>query len=128
LGIWKGKELRELNTFQEYPVEEFYDGYREGSLNRRVFVRRVAFMTDSMAATMITMSALGCPRSELPVPTVLMPSTDAMTAASSSQAKTTPSSIQTETGCAGRRVIFAEEQRTSTYISLYSMSVTCAGA
>jgi len=52
--------MKELNTFQKYFVEEFYDDYREGLLGRREFIRRVAYITGSMAAAASTMSLLGC--------------------------------------------------------------------
>jgi carboxymethylenebutenolidase len=65
--------MKELNTFQKYFVEEFYDDYREGLLSRREFIRRVAYITGSMAATVSTMSLLGCTAAELPEPTESMP-------------------------------------------------------
>jgi carboxymethylenebutenolidase len=65
--------LKELNTFQRYFVEEFYDDYVEGLITRRQFIRRVAFITGSIAATIATMSILGCSESELPTPTAPMP-------------------------------------------------------
>ena len=43
--------LENLNPDQKYFVEEFYDDYREGTLSRRTFIRRLAFITGSMAAT-----------------------------------------------------------------------------
>jgi carboxymethylenebutenolidase len=66
--------MKELNTFQKYFVEEFYDDYREGLLTRRAFIRRLAYITGSMAATVTMMSILGCNPSELPAPTEPMPS------------------------------------------------------
>jgi carboxymethylenebutenolidase len=66
--------MKEMNTFQRYFVEEFYEDYREGSLSRRAFIRRLAFITGSMTATITTMSALGCTPSELPPPTEPLPS------------------------------------------------------
>ncbi len=65
--------MKELNTFQKYLVEEFYDDYREGLLSRRAFIRRLFFITGSMAATVATMSALGCTAAELPEPTESVP-------------------------------------------------------
>jgi carboxymethylenebutenolidase len=65
--------MKELDTFQKYLVEEFYDDYREGLLSRRTFIRRLFFITGSMAATVATMSALGCAASELPAPTETVP-------------------------------------------------------
>ena len=66
--------MKELNTFQKYFVEEFYDDYREGLISRRAFIRRVAYIAGSMAAAVTTMSILGCTASELPAPTEPMPS------------------------------------------------------
>lgn len=69
--------MKELNTFQKYFVEEFYDDYREGLLSRRAFIRRVAYITGSMAATVSVMSALGCAPVELPAATEPMPTPEA---------------------------------------------------
>lgn len=66
--------MKDLNTFQKYFVEEFYDDYREGLLSRRAFIRRLAYITGSMAATASTMSLLGCSPAELPEPTDPIPS------------------------------------------------------
>ena len=66
--------MEKLNTFQKYFVEEFYDDYREGLLSRREFIRRVAFITGSMAVTASTLSLLGCSPAELPTSTEPMPS------------------------------------------------------
>src|SRR5574341_748579 len=68
-----GGRMKDLNTFQQYFVEEFYDDYREGYLTRREFIRRVAFITGSMAAAVSTMSMLGCSAAELPAPTDTIP-------------------------------------------------------
>ena len=65
--------MKKLNPFQKYLVEEFYDDYREGLLSRRTFIRRLAFITGSMAATVSTMSILGCSAVELPEPTAEIP-------------------------------------------------------
>jgi carboxymethylenebutenolidase len=65
--------MKELNTFQKYFVEEFYDDYREGLISRRSFIRRLVFITGSMAAAVATMSALGCSSAEIPDPTEPVP-------------------------------------------------------
>ncbi len=65
--------MNKLNPDQKYFVEEFYEDYREGLLSRREFIRRVAFITGSMAATVVTMGAAGCAPDELPSPTDPMP-------------------------------------------------------
>jgi len=68
--------MKETQTFRKYLLEEFYDDYREGEISRRTFIRRVAFLTGSMAATIAAMSAVGCQPIELPAATEPMP-TDA---------------------------------------------------
>jgi len=65
--------MKTLNTFQKYFVEEFYDDYREGLISRRAFIRRLVFITGSMAAAAATMSALGCAPAEVPDPTEPVP-------------------------------------------------------
>ena len=84
--------MRELNTFQKYFVEEFFDDYQAGLLSRRAFIRRVAYITGSMAATVTTMSILGCTPSELPAPTEPMPSSAGFRA----QARTSGLSISSK--------------------------------
>lgn len=64
---------KEIGTFRKYLIEEFYDDYREGEISRRTFIRRVAFITGSMAATIAAMSAVGCQPIELPAATEPMP-------------------------------------------------------
>jgi carboxymethylenebutenolidase len=68
--------MKELNPDQKYLVEEFYDDYRAGTLSRRTFIRRLAFITGSMAATVATMSALGCAPIELPAATEPIPAAE----------------------------------------------------
>ncbi|UCC89431.1 MAG: dienelactone hydrolase family protein [Anaerolineales bacterium] len=68
--------MNQLNTFQKYFVEEFYDDYREGLISRRAFVRRVAYIRGGMAAAVSTMGILGCTPAELPAPTEPIPSPD----------------------------------------------------
>jgi carboxymethylenebutenolidase len=67
------KTGKEIGTFRKYLIEEFYDDYREGEISRRTFIRRVAFLTGSMAATVAAMSAVGCQPIELPSATEPMP-------------------------------------------------------
>jgi carboxymethylenebutenolidase len=68
--------MKDLNTFQKYFVEEFYDDYREGLISRRAFIRRVAYITGGMAAAVSTMSLLGCAPEELPDPTEPIPAAE----------------------------------------------------
>jgi hypothetical protein len=43
--------MNELNPDQKYFIEEFYEDFREGLMSRREFVKRLADITGSMAAT-----------------------------------------------------------------------------
>ena len=65
--------MKQLNPDQKYFVEEFYEDYREGIISRREFIKRVAFITGSIGATIVTMGAVGCAPEELPDPTEAMP-------------------------------------------------------
>ncbi|MCX6048732.1 MAG: dienelactone hydrolase family protein [Chloroflexi bacterium] len=65
--------MQQLSKFEKYLVEEFYDDYREGSMSRRTFIRRVAFITGSMSATIAAMAAAGCRPIELPSANTPMP-------------------------------------------------------
>jgi carboxymethylenebutenolidase len=67
------KEAGQLGKFERYLIEEFYDDYREGSISRRTFIRRVAFITGSMAAASTAMLAVGCQPIEVPAATDPMP-------------------------------------------------------
>ncbi|MBE7553847.1 MAG: dienelactone hydrolase family protein [Anaerolineales bacterium] len=94
--------MKELDTFQKYLAEEFYDDYREGLLSRRTFIRRLFFITGSMAATITTMSALGCAPAELPAPTETVPPPEpAATAPPPAVATTPPEAAATAEGAAG---------------------------
>jgi carboxymethylenebutenolidase len=76
----------ELGKFQKYLVEEFYDDYREGSISRRTFIRRVAFITGSMAAAGTAMLAVGCQPIEVPAATEPMPEAETPTPAAEAEA------------------------------------------
>lgn len=56
----------DLGTFERYLVDEFYDDYRAGTLPRRAFFRRVAYITGGMAAAAATLAAMGCTGPDLP--------------------------------------------------------------
>ena len=64
--------MAKTDVFERYLIEEFYDDYREGSLDRGAFTRRVAFIRGSMAAA-VAMAAVGCAPDELPATTEPMP-------------------------------------------------------
>ena len=63
----------DFGKFERYLIEEFYDDWRGGEISRRTFIRKVAFVTGSMAATSAAMLALGCSSDELPAKDEPMP-------------------------------------------------------
>ncbi len=104
--------MKHLNPDQKYLVEEFYDDYREGYLTRRQFIKRLAFITGSMAATVATMGLVGCTADELPdatepMPTPERPSPTAMaaTAAATTAGATAEATAATEAPTAEAEVI-----------------------
>lgn len=80
--------MKKLDTFQTYLIEEFYDDYREGMISRRTFIRRVAFITGSMAAAVAAMAAVGCQPIELPAATDPVPPAETPTPAASGEQPT----------------------------------------
>jgi len=77
--------MKELNPDQKYFIEEFYEDFREGLMSRREFIKRVAYITGSMAATAATMGMIGCSADEIPNPTEPMPTPESPTAESQSE-------------------------------------------
>ena len=77
---------KELGKFEKYLVEEFYDDYREGEISRRTFIRRVAYITGSMAAVGPVMLAVGCAPIEVPAATDPMPEAETPTPAPEAEA------------------------------------------
>jgi carboxymethylenebutenolidase len=87
-------EKTQQDKFEKYLVEEFYDDYREGMISRRTFIRRVAFITGSMAAAASAMLLVGCqpieiPAANEPIPTAETPAATAQVAATSATTSTT---------------------------------------
>jgi carboxymethylenebutenolidase len=79
--------MNDNETFKKYLIEEFYDDYREGLISRRTFIRRVAFITGSMAATATAMLAVGCRPIEVPAATEPMPQAETPAAAEEAAAQ-----------------------------------------
>ena len=77
----------QLGAFERYLIEEFYDDYRDGLINRGTFTRRVAFIQGSMAAA-VAMTAVGCAPDELPEANTPMPATEAATVAPTADVET----------------------------------------
>jgi len=88
-------EKTQLDKFEKYLVEEFYDDYREGTISRRTFIRRVAFITGSMAAAASAMLLVGCQPIEVPAANEPIPTaeTPAATAQATAQAATTSGAV-----------------------------------
>lgn len=88
--------MKTMNTFQKYFVEEFHEDYREGLISRREFIRMVAYITGSMAATAATMSMLGCTPDELPATTEPMPGPQSTSTGALPAGQATPASTATQ--------------------------------
>jgi carboxymethylenebutenolidase len=82
--------VKQLGKFEQYLIEEFYDDYREGTLSRRSFIRRVAFITGSMAAASAAMLAVGCQPIEVPAATEPMPEPETPTPVAEAEAGAVP--------------------------------------
>lgn len=82
--------MKALNPDQKYFIEEFYEDFREGLMTRREFIKRVAYITGSMAATAATMGLIGCSPDEIPDPTEPMPTPESPTAESQPAAEEAP--------------------------------------
>src|SRR5215213_6449028 len=82
------EDKTKLGKFEKYLVEEFYDDYRQGEISRRTFIRRVAFITGSMAAVGPVMLAMGCAPIEVPAATEAMPEAETPTVAAAAEGAT----------------------------------------
>ncbi|MFE4195198.1 dienelactone hydrolase family protein [Paenarthrobacter sp. NPDC056912] len=67
----------QLEKFEKYLIEEFYDDYRSGDMSHRTFTRRVAFIMGSMTAAAAAMTLVGCTADEVPKSTDPMPTSSA---------------------------------------------------
>jgi len=67
----------QLEKFEKYLIEEFYDDYRSGEMSHKTFTRRVAFIMGSMTAAATAMTLVGCTPSEVPKTTDPMPTPSA---------------------------------------------------
>lgn len=56
----------QLEKFEKYLIEEFYDDYRSGDMSHGTFTRRVAFIMGSMTAAAAAMTLVGCTPDEVP--------------------------------------------------------------
>jgi len=65
--------MLQLEKFEKYLIEEFYDDYRSGEMSHKTFTRRVAFIMGSMTATAAAMTLVGCTPDEVPGATDPMP-------------------------------------------------------
>jgi carboxymethylenebutenolidase len=73
IGKTEGALMTQLGKFEKYLIEEFFDDYRAGAMDRRTFTRRVAFITGSMGAAAAAMLLVGCTPNEVPRSTDPMP-------------------------------------------------------
>ncbi|WP_458109293.1 dienelactone hydrolase family protein [Arthrobacter sp. R3-55] len=82
----------QLEKFEKYLIEEFYDDYRSGEMSHKTFTRRVAFIMGSMTAAAAAMTLMGCTQDEVPRTTDPMPTPSPATSSASS-----PGSAETAT-------------------------------
>lgn len=73
----------QLEKFEKYLIEEFYDDYRSGEMSHKTFTRRVAFIMGSMSAAGAAMALVGCTPEEVPKTTDPMPTPSTTSSAAS---------------------------------------------
>ncbi|WP_024816878.1 dienelactone hydrolase family protein [Arthrobacter sp. 31Y] len=79
----------QLEKFEKYLIEEFYDDYRSGDMSHKTFTRRVAFIMGSMTAAAAAMTLVGCTPDEVPRSTDPMPTPSPTSSAASPGSATT---------------------------------------
>jgi carboxymethylenebutenolidase len=75
--------MAQLEKFEKYLIEEFYDDYRSGEMSHKTFTRRVAFIMGSMTAAAAAMTLVGCTPDEVPRTTDPMPTPSPATSSAS---------------------------------------------
>ncbi|MFJ6454528.1 dienelactone hydrolase family protein [Paenarthrobacter sp. NPDC091669] len=75
--------MAQLEKFEKYLIEEFYDDYRSGDMSHKTFTRRVAFIMGSMTAAAAAMTLVGCTPEEVPATTDPMPTPSPATSSAS---------------------------------------------
>lgn len=81
---------QQLEKFEKYLIEEFYDDYRAGEMSHRTFTRRVAFIMGSMTAAAAAMSLVGCTPDEVPKGGDPMPTPNASNSANGTNTTAVP--------------------------------------
>ncbi|MFK0006010.1 dienelactone hydrolase family protein [Paenarthrobacter sp. NPDC090520] len=76
--------MTQLEKFEKYLIEEFYDDYRAGEMSHHTFTRRVAFIMGSMTAAAAAMTLVGCTPEEVPRNGTPMPTPNASTVSGTS--------------------------------------------
>lgn len=123
----------QLGKFEKYLVEEFFDDYRSGDMSQRAFVRRLAFITGSMAAASSTMLQLGCtpeevPRSGDPMPGPEASSVRPVTTAMAGAVPGAKSPLSVPEGAPGLEAAMVRFPAGETEISAYLARPDTAGA
>ncbi|MCI0141039.1 dienelactone hydrolase family protein [Arthrobacter bambusae] len=123
----------QLGKFEKYLVEEFFDDYRSGDMSQRAFVRRLAFITGSMAAASSTMLQLGCTPEEVPRSGDPMPAPDAssvrpVTTAMAGAVPGAKSPLSVPEGAPGLEAAMVRFPAGETEISAYLARPDTAGA
>ncbi|KUM39126.1 dienelactone hydrolase family protein [Arthrobacter sp. EpRS71] len=85
----------QLEKFEKYLIEEFYDDYRSGEMSHKTFTRRVAFMMGSMTAAAAAMTLVGCTPQEVPRTTDPMPTPSPTSSAATQGTAASPGNATT---------------------------------
>ncbi|MFF1829492.1 dienelactone hydrolase family protein [Paenarthrobacter sp. NPDC058040] len=84
---------QQLEKFEKYLIEEFYDDYRAGEMSHRTFTRRVAFIMGSMTAAAAAMTLVGCTPDEVPKSGDPMPTPNTASSATGGGATTATTAV-----------------------------------
>jgi len=114
----------QLEKFEKYLIEEFYDDYRSGDMSHMAFTRRVAFIMGSMTATAAAMTLVGCTPEEIPKTTDPVPKPSSARGTGESSAPTTAvpnakSPLSVPEGAAGLQTETVKVPSVGTEISAY---------
>ncbi|NWL31375.1 dienelactone hydrolase family protein [Paenarthrobacter nitroguajacolicus] len=114
----------QLEKFEKYLIEEFYDDFRSGDMSHKTFTRRVAFIMGSMTAAAAAMTLVGCTPDEVPQTTDPMPTPSPTSKATSPGTATTAvpnakSPLSVPEGAAGLTTATVSFPANGTEISAY---------
>jgi len=86
LGCEEGTQLKELNEYQVYLLQEFVEDWREGHMSRRDMVRRTVYLTGGVASAATVLLSMGCAPQPSPTAAATKPAAAATTAPAATSA------------------------------------------